>query len=251
MNGVWIKQDNLFASYNILRPYGDYTVTYARSDPGPTGVASAANQPGPITIYGFPAQYAGAAFVQNEYLNYPNSSAPITKVLELIVTKRVSGKMGLTTSITGIRDHAVINPLPASPNANYFNYDRTWNWQAKSTLYYNLPWKVVVSSTLEAYNGVYGQRTVNYLGIPNVGTVTIPVEPFGAEEGPDKVLWNVQFGREFLFKERYRLKPSVDILNLLNRADQWTITYVSGPNFHVPTVIDTPRIARFGMVFSF
>jgi hypothetical protein len=37
----------------------------------------------------------------------------------------------------------------------------------------------------------------------------------------------------------------------LNRADPWAITYTSGPSFNIPTTIDTPRIARFGMTFNF
>ncbi len=272
VNYTWVKQVNLFGNYNILRPYSAWSIPYTTYttgkpivDPGPDGVTGTADDRGPITIFGYPQQYAGAAFVQNQTIAYPNSSAPIFKILDVILSKRFAGRWGFTTSLTEIRDHTAdpngtlagfglfLNPIPGSPNANYFNYDRTWNWQAKATTYYNFPWHVVTSSTFEAYNGLHGQRLVNFTGIgtPNIGTVTVPVEPFGASSGPTRILWNMQIGREFLFRDRFRLKPSVDILNLLNRADQWAITFTSGPSFMVPTTIDTPRIARISMVLSF
>ena len=113
--------------------------------------------------------------------------------------------------------------------------------------------KIVASSTFEGYNGVRGQRLVNFTGIgsPNIGTITVPMDPYGSVNGPVRLLWNVEVGREFIFGERMRLKPSVDILNFLNRADQWAINFTSGPSYLYPTTIDTPRIARFAMSFSF
>ncbi len=273
-NYTWVKQINLFGNYNVLRPYSFWNIPFTTFngkpivDPGPDGKLGTGDDGSPITLYGYPQQYQGSAFVQNQYTPYPNSSAPIFKILDIIVSKRFSGKWGLSSSITTIRNHtpapnstlagfgAFLAPIPASPNANYFNYDRTWNWQTKATVYYNFPWKVVASSTFEGYNGLHGQRLVNFTsansGIPSyIGTLTVGVEPFGAENGPVRLLWNLQVGREFYFKERFRLKPSVDILNLLNRADPWAITYTSGPSFNIPTTIDTPRIARFAMVFNF
>lgn len=208
VNYTWIKQINLFGNYNILRPYDAWNIPYSAYttgkpivDPGPDGVTGTADDRGPITIFGYPQQYAGAAFVQNQTIAYPNSSAPIFKILDVIVSKRFSGKWGFNASLTTIRNHTsapsgtlagfgtYIAPIPASPNSNYFNYDRTWSWQAKSTMYYNLPWHFVTSSTFEAYNGLHGQRLVNFTGIgtPNIGTITVPVEPFGASSGPTRI----------------------------------------------------------------
>jgi len=272
VNYTWVKQINLFGNYNILRPYGAWNIPYTTYpngkpivDPGPDGISYNADDRGPFIVWGYPQQYAGAAFVQNQTVAYPNSSAPIFKIIDVIVNKRFSGKWGFTTSFTDIRNHTsapnsslagfglFLNPIPGSPNADYFNYDRTWNWQVKATTYYNFPWHFVASTTLEAYNGLHGQRLVNFTGVgnPAVGTITIPVEPYGASSGPTRILWNAQVGREFVFRDKYRLKPSIDILNVLNRADQWAITFTSGPSFLVPTTINTPRIAKFTMVFNF
>jgi hypothetical protein len=274
VNYTWVKQIDLFGNYNVLRPYNLWSIPFTTFngnpivDPGPDGKLGTADDGAPIALWGYSQQYQGASFVQNRYTPYPNSSAPIFKILDVIVNKRFSNKWGVLNSFTWIRNHtpapnstlagfgAYLAPIPGSPNSDYFNYDRTWNWQAKSTVFYNLPWKVVVSSTFEGYNGVHGQRLVNFTnansGIPSyIGTLTVAVEPFGAEKGPARILWNMQVGREFFIKERFRLKPTVDILNLLNRADPWAITYTSGPSFNIPTTIDTPRIARFGMTFNF
>ena len=96
MDFTWINEVNLTpyptgGSYNILRPYSVYTVPFQVSIPtaSSTGpyTANAPGSLGDITLYGFPSQYNGAAFVQNEYLNYPKSSWPINKVIDVIVTK--------------------------------------------------------------------------------------------------------------------------------------------------------------------
>jgi len=170
----------------------------------------------------------------------------------------------VAASFSGIRDHAPVPntgsfgtflyPIPQNPNQTFFNEDTTWSWRGKATAYYNLPWKIVTSTTFEACNGLYGQRLVNYTAA-NSGIAstlgTVPVESSGAESGPARIVWNIQAGREFLFKEKFRLKPYVSILNLLNRADQWAVSFTTGPTFLVPSVIDTSRIARFGAVFNF
>lgn len=271
-NYIWIKQVDLFGNYNIKRPYEAWNIPYTAYpngrpivDPGPDGISYNADDGKPLTIWGYPQQYAGAAFTQNQSVAYPNSSAPIIKVVDLMVSKRLAGKWGFNSSLTMIRNHTA-SPnstlagfglyraaVPVSPNSDYFNYDRTWNWQAKTTAFANLPWHFVASSTFEAYNGLRGQRLVNLTGIgtPNVGTITVPVEEYGASSGPVRILWNMEFGREFMFRDKYRLKPSLDILNALNRADQWAITFTAGPSFMVPATINTPRIAKIGLVLSF
>src|SRR5215469_13512450 len=139
---TWINEVNLTpyptgGSYNILRPYSVYTVPFQVSIPtaslnGPY-TANAPRSLGNITLYGFPSQYNGAAFVQNEYLNYPKSSWPINKVIDVIVTKRFAGKWGLTTSFTEVRDHqpefssfgVFRYPIPQNPNQTFFNEDTT------------------------------------------------------------------------------------------------------------------------------
>ena len=112
VNYTIIKQINLFGNYNIKRPYDAWSIPYTTYttgkpivDPGPDGITGTADDKGPITIYGYPQQYAGAAFVQNETIAYPNSSAPIFKVIDAIVTKRFTRKWGFTSSITAIRNH--------------------------------------------------------------------------------------------------------------------------------------------------
>ena len=53
--------------------------------------------------------------------------------------------------------------------------------------------------------GLHGQRLVTFTGVgkPGIGTITIPLEPFGASTGPTRILWNGQVDKEFFFREKF------------------------------------------------
>ena len=48
-----------------------------------------------------------------------------------------------------------------------------------------------------------------------------------------------------------QIRTSVEILNALNVANPWDISYVSGPTFGQWGTIDSPRIARFNLSYTF
>ena len=109
---------------------------------------------------------------------------------------------------------------------------------------------VDVAATYNLYNGRYGQRTETYV-LPNAGSITIPVERYGAEQAPVRALLNLRFARNFRTEKHGTFRPNLELLNALNSSAPWTLTYTSGPRFGFYNSIDTPRIVRAGLVYEF
>jgi hypothetical protein len=131
----------------------------------------------------------------------------------------------------------------------YFPINTTWAWQARMTGNYQLPWRFDISATLNVYNGLQGQRTETYV-LPNAGSITIPVEAYGATTGPVRDLLNMRIAYS-VKREHASLRPNFEILNATNSATPWNITFTSGPRFGYYNTVDTPRIFRFGVIYEF
>jgi hypothetical protein len=114
---------------------------------------------------------------------------------------------------------------------------------------YQLPLHFDISGTLNVYNGLLGQRTSTFV-LPNAGSITIPMEPYGSTKGPVRGLLNLRFA--WVLKGPHTtLRPNFEILNATNSAAPWNLTFTSGPRFGYYNTIDTPRIARFGVIYEF
>jgi hypothetical protein len=179
--------------------------------------------------------------------------------VEATVIKRPgSGKWNILASYTTTRNHSFINgnngnnaaaPIQTNPNQLYFPLDTTWAWQGRLAGNYRLPLHFDVSGTLNVYNGLRGQRTGVFV-LPNAGSMTIPMEPYGATTGPVRDLLNLRVA--WVLKGRhYMIRPNIEILNATNSAAPWNLTFTSGPRFGFYNNIDTPRIARLGVIYEF
>jgi hypothetical protein len=201
--------------------------------------------------------YKGATFSQTMYVN--RSDGDRYGTIEATVMKRPgSGKWNVLASYTATKNHAFINqnngnnnsaPIQTNPNQLYFPLDTTWAWQARMTGNVKLPLRFDISGTLNVYNGLRGQRTETYV-LPNAGSITIPVEAWGATTGPVRDLVNLRLAW-VLKVGRSTLRPNLEILNVTNSAAPWSLTFTSGPRFGYYNNIDTPRIARFGVIYEF
>ena len=69
------------------------------------------------------------------------------------------------------------------------------------------------------------------------------MEPFGAQIGAARALLNLRAAKTMSLSKGSKLRASVEILNALNAANPWDISFVSGPTFLQPQTIDSPRIA--------
>ena len=100
-------------------------------------------------------------------------------------------------------------------------------------------------------NGAPGQRTYLFRSLPQLGTLTVPIEPFGTRRGPIRSNLDLRVAKEFVLERGPRFNASFDLFNALNTNAAWVSTYQSGPTFGYSTTIASPRVARFGVTFSF
>ena len=64
-------------------------------------------------------------------------------------------------------------------------------------------------------------------------------------------LLNLRFSRNFDLERHGRFRVGLEVLNALNSAAPWAITFASGSTFGKYTAIDTPLILRASVVYSF
>jgi hypothetical protein len=261
---TYIQNRNTWLQIPSLVPFSAWNIAYTVYDGGPTVASCFSATPGrcpavgaPITIYDMAAAYKGASFSQTMYVN--RTEGDTFGTVEATVIKRPgSGKWNILASYTTTRNHSFINgnngnnaaaPIQTNPNQLYFPSDTTWAWQARLTGNYRLPLHFDVSGTLNVYNGLRGQRTGVFV-LPNAGSITIPIEPYGATTGPVRDLLNLRVA--WVLKGRhYMIRPNIEILNATNSAAPWNLTFTSGPRFGFYNNIDTPRIARLGVIYEF
>ena len=255
---VYKRMVGTIDTVNVLRPLSDYTVALGRRDPGPDGIVGTADDGPLVTVYDYPRAFAGSAFVGNEQLNRPDDRSDTYHTFEFTFNKRMSRNWSVLTSLSSTKFHRWLVGTIQSPNDNYFPLDETWNWVYKLNGTYRLPYDVLVSGLFDLQPGIRGQRTYVFrTADPNGGpplqgqsTVTLRLEPFGAEVGPVRPSLNLRVAKVVALPHG-RLQVSVDALNALNTNAFWAMTFASGPTFGYGTSFTNPRALQFGAAYTF
>ena len=228
---------------NVLRPHDIYTVPVTLTD-ALTGA--------PVTLYTYPSSSASSSFNQFEVMNAPGSRPDIYNTFEVAVTKRYSRRWNAQGSFWMTKNHEWIQAVSPTPNDDRFPIDDTWNWEARASGIYNLPWGVVVSGFYRAQSGIPGQRTESFSSpLLLQGAATLRMEPFGAERGPMISITNVKVAKNLKLREWLSYQINFEFYNVFNTSDATSTSYLTGATFLHPTGIVSPRVARIGMQFTF
>ena len=251
-------------SINILRPYSVYDQVFQRRDPGPDGVLSTADDGDMITLYDYNPAYRGAAFVGNMNLNADKDRQDSFKSYEVLLTKRQAGRWFANTSVLMTKNHRWLITVVQTPNDLVNALDEMLDWNYKLAGGYSLPWGINVSVLEAAYSGFSRQRTNVFRAadpaggraFPSSTTITQRMEKYGTKRMPFRNTMNLRADKEFSLGGGKRFSASVDAFNALNSNAAWaeqqaTITEASGPTYGYVTRIVTPRVIRFGVVYSF
>jgi hypothetical protein len=262
---------------NVLRPYTAYSIPLTRRDPGPDGIVNTADDGPMVTIWDYAAAYRGAAFVGNERVNYPSNRRDYFHTLEVTLNKRFSQRWDATVSGSAVKNHASIlttangektttasatttsSAVPQSPNDLYFPLNETWDWTARTTTSYVLPFNIRVAALAFFESGAAGQRTYIFRATDPLGgpplvqqaTVTLPLEPYGAHRGPVRDQVNVRFTKLMRLSHGRTVELNADVNNIINSNAAWSSTYQSGPTFGYATNVLPPRLLQFGAAFEF
>ena len=252
-----VNSFNQTVSINTLRPYSAWNIPITRRDPGPDGILGTADDAGSVTLYDYGVAYRGAAFVNAQTVNAPNTD--VYHSIEGTLTKRFSSRWTGQVSFFGVKNHRWIASVFNTPNDQFFPVDDTWSWAGSITGTYRLPGDVSVSGFLQTKNGVIGQRTYIFRqadpdggrAIAQNGNTTIRLEPYGAERLAAQNILNVRASKAFALGAARRAEIDFDIFNVLNAATPTAANFQSGPTFAYVTGVIPARIARLAARFQF
>jgi hypothetical protein len=255
---VYKRQNNLFQSINVARPYDAFNIPITRRDPGPDGNLGTADDGQLVTFYDFAPAYRGAAFSQNQFRNRQSDRSDQFHTLELTLNKRLSNRWSMLASFFVLKNHRYLVGIPQSPNDNFFPIDDTWERDAKLSGSYALPFDVTFSAFYQFQQGVGRQRTYIFrtadpaggTAITQSGTITLRLEPFGTDRLPNQNLLNFRVSKLVRMGSR-RLSVDVDLYNALNANTATSLVDASGPTFGTVSVFLPPRVARLGLTLSF
>ncbi len=248
---VYKRQNNLYRSINILRPYEVYDIPVLRVDPGPDGVPGGGDDGGPVTLYDYQAAYRGSAFVGNSPRNSPDDRDDNYDTIEFSLNKRMTNRWELMGTYSATKNHRWQIAIPQNPNEEINNFDGTWDWYAKIVGTYQLPWGVYTSAFWQHLSGATLRRTYVFRQIPNSSTITVPLEAFGDRRLDNQNSLNWRASKRFNVGSGRRVEFTVDLFNALNANTVLAQNVASGPTFGTITAIMPPRIVRLGGTFSF
>lgn len=246
---VFKRDNNLYDTVNIRRPYEVYNIPISRQDPGPDGVLGTADDGAMITFFDYDPAYRGASFVANQRQNSSNDDRYHT--VEFTLTKRMSNRWMGIGSFWLTKNHVWLSRMQSTPNEAFFPLDETWSWASTISGSYRMPYDVLVSGFLQARSGTPGQRTYTFRSVPQLGTVTLPLEEYGAQRGPVVSVLNLRASKQIPLGATRQLSLDFDVFNVLNSSAAVAITYTSGPTFGYVTDLTQARVARIGAKFSF
>jgi Carboxypeptidase regulatory-like domain len=248
---VFKRNVGLTSNVNVARPYSAYSVAIQATDPGAEGILGTPGSGAPVTLYDYTPAYKGSNFVLNQYVNADGNHNDYYNSIELALSKRSIGKVSGQMSFVATKDHMWLVGVPQSPNDLVFPLNEIWERTFRMTGTYQAPYGVGLSALFLALSGVPGQRTYLFRGLPQSGTLTMKMEPYGAETGPVRTNLNLRVLKSFVMGKNRRFNVSADVLNALNSNTPWTTSYVSGPTFGQVSSIPSPGAAQFGASFAF
>jgi hypothetical protein len=247
---VFKREANQFQLVNAARPYSVYNIPITARDPGPDGVLGNADDGGNVTYYDYDPAYRGTAFERSTYINYADYIDRYHNI-EVGLDKRLSHNWQLQTSYLATRKDVWINGIAATPNDEFFPRNQTWETTFRASGSYRAPFGIVASSVFEYQSGAPLARTVLFrTGLRQLSTVTLRMEPLGAQRLPGVKLLNLRLAKQFTMQGR-RLSIDADLYNALNANDATTMSVASGPTFGRITAIVPPRVARIGFSYHF
>jgi hypothetical protein len=242
-----------YGNRNILRPLETWNREIQRQDPGPDGVLNTGDEGGMITMWDFDPAYKGAAFERNQPINRDSERSDTYKGFELTLQKRHRAGWNALGSFQMLKNHVWLGSAatPNSPNDLVHPLNETWDWSGKLMGSYTLPYDVQLSTIYNFLAGTPQRRTYTFRNIPNASSITLPIEALGAQRNPAQHVVNIRASKALPLGGSRKLQLSFQVFNLTNTNAATAIRYVSSSTYGQVTEILPPRVARFGVEFTF
>src|SRR5688572_15650252 len=249
--GVYAKNFNLRRLEEIYRPYSAYNIPITNVDPGPDGnLATTADNGGPITYWEYPVSLTGRNFAGTMLVNWPGSQT--YKTLEVAGTKRMSNRWQSNMSFSVTRLNAPFDDRqPLNPNSEINTANDYWEYTAKVSGGYILPFDVVASANYERRQGTPQARQHQFTGGAAISSIVLNVEPLGSIRLPSTNLVDFRFAKRMRFRGAHTLEGRFDFFNVFNANFVTGRNLRSGANYLVPSAIILPRILQVGVTYNF
>lgn len=261
ISGAYSRESRLRRLRNINRPPESYTIPITNRDPGPDGRVGTGDDGGLVTYYEYPTSLRGSSF--QTFIPVNTEAANTYNGYELTVTKRMANNWQVLATY-GRVSSTLAKYAPASegqlagefieltPNADIFGSGTTTGWYGKVGGSYRIGrLGLLASANLNMVSGDPFQRTVLFSGGTTIPTITLPVEPLGEQYYPSVTLLDLRAEKDFTLRGNHRFKARIDLFNALNTNKVITQIVQSGASYLLPTAIMPPRIAVFGLSYSF
>jgi hypothetical protein len=262
--GIHSRYNNIRRTQNNLRPYSAYNIPVTNRDPGPDGRVGTPDDGGLLTYFEYSPNLSGAQFEELMLVTDPSARQRFTSI-ELSATKRLANRWQFGASYARTKKDRPIHPdleVPElraeatvvgdfNPNDEINRLDRTSDWQGKVSGAYMLPYDVTVAVNFDHQSGDAFARQVRLEGGETIPDIVVNAEPIGTRRIPTLNLLTLRVEKSFRYGTGQRLAVKLDLYNALNVNTPTRLQPRAGDRFLRPLEIVPPRIAEFGLSYTF
>jgi hypothetical protein len=259
---VYNRADRLFDQVFPNRGIETYTVPFNTKYPATDPVRGGQ----PLTILTYPASLKTDLGNQTEFVNR-NGNPDVFNNLEFTVTRRKSGNWSALGALSLTKNHKWLsttgvfaaNQSSAQPSAPYqtaFPLDQTWDYSVKAHFTYDFPRDINFGVNYRYLAGTPAYATDQITGVPQLGTVTIPLEQIGSQRNPGLSVLDLRGAKNFMLGGSKRFVATIELFNVLNSDSATTVNYQYGAlntsrQFGYISTVIPPMIGRVGVEFKF
>jgi hypothetical protein len=220
----------------------------------------------PLTILTYPASLRSDAGNQAMFVNRTDRP-DIFNNLEFTVTKRKSSNWSALAALSLTKNHKWLSTAgvfaasqsaaqPVAPYQTAFGLDETLDYSVKSHFTYDFPHDVSFGLNYRYLAGTAAYAVDQIAGVPQLGTVTIPLEPFGTRRNPGLSVLDVRGAKDVRMSGNKKLVATVELFNVTNSNAATSVNYQYGAvgtsrEFGFVSTVIPPMIGRVGLQFKF
>jgi len=254
VSGIQSWAKNQWRVKNVLRPYSAYNIPITNPDPGNDGIVGTADDPAgrTFTYYDYPAQFAGFANQDSEYVN-DKSADRSYKSFEVELNRRYGNNWQFRSSYSatwktepfGTSDNTVIVGMDPNSEINAA-YSNLLEWEYRAAASYLFRYGILGSANYDIRSGEYWERTVQFRGPAGsrIPTQVLRVEPRGSRQVDSLKMLDIRAEKRFELGGTRRLSVTLNVYNLLNSNSALGIQGRSGPQFGFVTSIPPGRLVE-------
>ena len=259
---VYNRADRLFDQVFPNRGIGTYTVPFNTKYPATDPV----NGGQPLTIMTYPASLKTDLGNQTMFVNR-TGNADVFNNYEFTVTRRKAGNWSALGALSLTKNHKWLSTTgvfaanqsaaqPAAPYQTAFPLDETWDYSVKAHFTYDFPRDVSFGLNYRYLAGTPAYATDQIAGVPQLGTVTIPLESYGTRRNPGLSVLDLRGAKNFMLGGNKRFVATIELFNVTNTDAATAVNYQYGAlgtsrGFGFVSSVIPPMIGRLGVEFKF